>query len=146
MTRYDQEIDDLLTEYRERRAKAGELRRTIEEIAVSVTAPRAAVKVTVNAQGQVAAIEFPTGGYKRMPPAELAATLMDTIGEATQKALAAVRELMTPELPAGLNFMELLQGKADLATVLPEEPSMPDAVREYVEYGRGPHSAGGPNG
>jgi hypothetical protein len=146
MTIYDRQIEELTAEYRRRRAQAGELRRKIGEISGCATAPREVVKVTVGAQGEVRAVEFPTGAYKRMAPAELAGTLMATIGEARDKALAAVGELMTPELPRGLNIVDLLQGKADLPGALPAEPAIPDAVREYVDHGRGQRDDGGRDG
>jgi len=146
MSIYDRQIEELTAEYHRRRAKAGELRRKISEISACVTAPREVVKVTVGAQGEVRAVEFPTGAYKRMAPAELAGTLMATIGEARDKALAALSDLMTPELPPGLNLVDLLQGKADLPGALPDEPAIPDAVREYVDHGRGQRDDGGRHG
>ena len=135
MSIYQQRAKELVAEYEERRARAGELRRKIGEITGTATASRGTVKVTVGVQGEVTALEFPTGAYKRMAPKELAETLLATINEAREKAVESVRELMTPELPAGLNFIELLQGKADRVGPAPTEADIPDAVRDYL--GRG---------
>lgn len=133
---YNNEIEELLKEYRKRRADAGELQRRILAVSGTAVAVRQTVKVTVNAQGEITALEFPTGAYKRMAPAELTEAILATVREAKAKAVEALKELMDPELPNGLNFTELMQGKADLTAALPMDPSMPDAVREYVDSGR----------
>jgi DNA-binding protein YbaB len=142
MTDYDQMIDELTAEYRKRRAKTGELQRKLKEITATATAPRSVVKVSVGAQGDVRDIEFPTGAYKRMAPAELTAALLATIADAKQKALEMVRELMEPELPKGSKFIDIFTGKAEMPDALPDEPVMPDLVKEYLAHGR----AGGTNG
>lgn len=146
MSLFDRQIEELNEQYRAAVAKAAELRRKIGEISATATAPREVVKVTVGAQGEVRAVEFPTSAYKRMAPAELAATLMSTIGEAREKALAAYSDLMQPEMPSGLNVVDLLQGKADWSALRPAGQAMPDAVREYVEHGRGLHEDGARHG
>lgn len=128
-------VEELLAGYREKVAKQAELRRRLAEISGTATASRNVVKVTVNGQGQVRSIEFPVSTYKRTPPADLSKTIMETIEQARHQAMEAVRELMTPELPAGLNFMEMLQGKADAPGILPpKEPPIPEQVREYIGY------------
>lgn len=145
MTLYQQKADELLAQYHESLAKVADLRSKLNEVSVSVAAPRNVVQVTVNGQGQVSALEFPTGAYKRTPPAELAATLLETIQEAARQATEVVRELISPEVTPGLNFMEMLRGKADAPAVFPE-PQLPDEVREYIGYKPGEFSPGAPNG
>jgi len=144
MSGYSDDIEELMTRYRERRARAGDLQRQIADITGTAVAKRQTVKVTVNAQGEITALEFPTGAYKRMTPHELAEAVTATAGEAKAKALENLKELMLPQLPNGLNYLDLIQGKADLATAMPEEPPMLDEVREYVRTGRPvPRSTGG---
>lgn len=132
MSYYDERVAELLEDLKQKQARASELRRKLDEISASATAPRNIVKVTVNAQGQLSGIEFPVAGYKRLPPVELAKTIMDTAREAADKAIDAVRELMTPEMPAGLNFIDMLQGKApqpDLAAIV---KTLPERVLEHI--------------
>jgi DNA-binding protein YbaB len=133
---YADDIEELMAQYRERRARAGALQREVSGITGTAVAPRQSVKVTANAQGEITALEFPTGGYKRMTPNELAEVITATAREAKARALDGLKAVLLPQLPAGLNFMDLIQGKADLATVFPDEPPMLDAVRQYVETGR----------
>jgi DNA-binding protein YbaB len=141
---YDDEIEQLMTEYHKRRAAAGDRQRQIREITATAVAPRQTVKATVNVNGELVALEFPTGAYKRMAPNELTEAILAAVREASGKALEAFRELMAPQLPNGLNFIDLIKGKADLAEALPAEPPMPDRVRDYIESGRvpAPSSAG----
>ncbi|WP_405746030.1 YbaB/EbfC family nucleoid-associated protein [Streptomyces sp. NBC_01525] len=135
-TPYDQRIEELLEQYRRQREEAADTRRRINEVTATVVSPRQAVKVTVSAQGDVNAIEFPTGAYRRMASKELADLLLSTIGQARAEALKQVGELTSTHLPPGVTMSDLLQGKLDPSALLPEEPSMPQSVRHYVERGR----------
>ncbi|MFJ5639730.1 MULTISPECIES: YbaB/EbfC family nucleoid-associated protein [unclassified Streptomyces] len=131
-SRYDQEIEELLAQYRRQRDEAVETRRRINETTSTATAPRQAVKVTVGAQGQVTALEFPTGAYRRMPPKELADLLLTTIQQARAEALKKVDEIVSEQLPAGLSLSSMLQGQVDVKSFLPEEPLRPEAAFDAV--------------
>jgi DNA-binding protein YbaB len=139
--RFETEVEELMRAFRERRAEAGNRQRQIVELRATATTPRQTVKVTVDVHGAITALEFPTSAYKRMTPKELADAITSTAAEAKTKALESLHTTVLPELPAGLNYADLIQGKADLATALPAEPSMPDQVRDYVATGRVPERA-----
>lgn len=93
----------------------------------------------MNVQGEITALEFPTGAYKRMTPVELAEVITATAASAKAKALDELQGMLMPKMPAGLNFLDLMQGKANLAEALPAEPPMLDQVRAYVTTGRVPN-------
>jgi DNA-binding protein YbaB len=135
-TPYDEGIEDMLALYQKQRAEAAETRRRINETTGTATAPRQSVKVAVNAQGEVTAIEFPTGAYRRMAPKELADLLMTTLAEARADAMAKVAELTDLRLPPGVRAADLLQGKVDPTAILSEDPTMPESVRDYIDNGR----------
>ncbi|MEU9123881.1 YbaB/EbfC family nucleoid-associated protein [Streptomyces sp. NPDC048506] len=135
---YDERIEELLEEYRRQRQEAGELQQRLREISATGTAPRQTVKVTVGAQGELTGVEFPTGAYRRMAPAELTEAILGAARSAREAALAQAGELMASHLPAEIPAVDFLQGTADLTAMLPEQPSMPEAVRAYVEQGRTP--------
>jgi DNA-binding protein YbaB len=139
MVIHQQQAEELFAVYRQRQAEAAELRRKLAASTATAVAPRGVVKVTVAANGDVTSIDFPTSAYKRMAPAELARVLVSTIGDARAKALTAAAEVLTPELPKGLNFAEMAQGKAYLSAAAPSEEDIPDAVRKYLN-GRAPRS------
>ncbi|MER7922932.1 YbaB/EbfC family nucleoid-associated protein [Streptomyces sp. NPDC096057] len=132
---YEQQIEDLLEQYRRQRDEAAETRRRINQTTSTVTAPRQTVKITVGAQGEVTAIEFPTGAYRRMAPKELADVLLTTLRQARAEALEGVSGVLADRLPPGVTVPDLLQGRVDPAAVLPEDPAMPDSVRDYVDHG-----------
>lgn len=129
---YEQMIEQLTEEYEKARARSGELRQQVRDLTASVTAPRETVKVTVGAQGEVRSIEFPTGAYKRMAPAELSTALMDALNEAKDKAQAMLSELLAPNMPAGMNFLDVIQGKAGMPALDGDGPGMPGFVRDYL--------------
>jgi hypothetical protein len=55
--------------------------------------------------------------------------------------------MMTPHMPGGLNFIDLIQGNADLTEAMPARPPMPEAVRDYIQGGRSAsHTLGGNHG
>jgi hypothetical protein len=139
---YDQEIEDLLALYRKQREEAVDKRRRINEVTGTATAPRQTVKATVNAQGEVVSIEFPTGAYHRMAPKELSEALLATLREARANALEAVAEVTGLGLPDGIKVADLLAGKADPTALIGEEPGMPDAVRQHLA-GDGPDTPPG---
>jgi YbaB/EbfC DNA-binding family len=144
---FDEELDRLLQEYRAARARAGELQRQMREISASAVAPRQTVKVTVGVQGELTGLEFPTGGYRRMAPNELAEAILGAAREAGAKARQALAELAVPRLPGGVEFADLVRGTADLSRMLPEEPPMLDLVRDYVDGDRAAmHPPGAVNG
>ncbi|MFD9390951.1 YbaB/EbfC family nucleoid-associated protein [Streptomyces sp. NPDC060000] len=140
-TPYDAEIEELLASYQSQLAQIGELQRRMREVSGTATAKAQAMKVTVGSQGEVTEVEFPTGAYRRMAPKELADLVMSTVQEARAKATAALAEVMTPHLPAGLDATELLRGTANVGELLPREPGMPDDVKAYVDEGRITHRA-----
>ncbi|MDH6630645.1 DNA-binding protein YbaB [Streptomyces sp. LBL] len=142
---YDQQIEDLLAQYREQRDQAVESRRQINEVSATATAPRQAVKVTVGAQGQVTALEFPTGAYKNMTPKDLSKAIMTAIEQARGQALEKVVEAMgpgIPGLPGGISMADILKGNFDPSALLPDDLGLPDVVREYVDRGSGVRGGG----
>lgn len=132
---YDQEIDDLLALYRKQRDAAAETRRRVNEATGTGFAPRQSVKATVTVQGEVTAIEFPTGAWRRMAPKELSEALLAALAQARAKALEAAAELTGLDLPPGVSAADLLQGRVDATALLPQEPGMPDQVRDYLDHG-----------
>ncbi|MEU9348165.1 YbaB/EbfC family nucleoid-associated protein [Streptomyces sp. NPDC048278] len=130
----DDRIEELLAEYRDAREQAVETRRRINEVQATATAPRQVVKVTVGAQGQLAALEFPTAAYRNLPPKELSKVITATFERARTQALSKASEVTLGRLLGGVSTADLLQGRVDPSSLLPEELELPDAVRAYVEH------------
>lgn len=136
-SQYDQQIEDLLEQYRRQREDAVETRKRINATTSTATAPRQTVKVTVGAQGDVTALEFPTGAYRRMAPKELADVLLATIQQARADALKSVDSIISAQLPAGMSLSAILQGHVDSSSFLPEEPVMPEGAPNPTNIFRG---------
>ncbi|MFE7122110.1 YbaB/EbfC family nucleoid-associated protein [Streptomyces sp. NPDC057654] len=141
-TPYDQQIEDLLAEYRDAREQAVDTRRQINEVQATVTAPRQVVKATVGAQGQVLALDFPTGAYRNMAPKDLSRVIRTTLDQARAKALSQVMEVAVERLPEGMTPVDMVRGNFDPRDVMPKDVQLPDAVKEYVEHGFGPQRGG----
>jgi DNA-binding protein YbaB len=136
---YEQRIEGLLEGYRKQQAQAADVRRQVGEISAVVIAPRQVVKVAVGSQGEVTALEFPTGAFRRMAPVELAEVILSTIEEARGKALAQLAQVTDVALGGmleGVNLADLIQGKVDPLTLFPDGPPMAPEVRNYIDRGR----------
>jgi DNA-binding protein YbaB len=106
-------LQDALAELERRRETMADTKRQREAIRATVTAPRQTVTVTVGGMGEVVEMKFPTGGYKRMTPAELATTIVKTISDAREQALSRYAEVIAPTLPPGLSAEDLVRGRID---------------------------------
>jgi DNA-binding protein YbaB len=132
---YDQQIEELLADYRKQRDQAFESRQQINAVTATATAPRQVVRVTVGAQGQITELDFPTGAYRNMAPKDLARVIQATVDKARAQALKKVTETVTGMMPGGIPLADLLEGKFDPRSFLPEDLPMPESVKDYVDQG-----------
>ncbi len=140
---FDEQVEELLAQYRQACEQAVDSRRQINEIEATVTAPRKVVKVTVGAQGQVKAVDFPTSAYRTMAPKELAKVILATLETARAQALSKVSEVALGGMLGGVSAADLLTARVDPGSFLPEELQLPEAVRAYVDHGLGVPEEGG---
>ncbi|WP_405098358.1 YbaB/EbfC family nucleoid-associated protein [Micromonospora sp. NBC_01412] len=118
---FGDEIEQLLELYQQQRSQALEAQRKVEEISVTVTAPKRALTVTVDANGNITGMAFPTEAYRKMAPAELAAMVTKTVGDAKVKALSQMSELMSVMMPEGVSMADMQGGKVPIDRVLPAD-------------------------
>ncbi|MET9886702.1 YbaB/EbfC family nucleoid-associated protein [Streptomyces sp. NPDC006430] len=85
-----------MAEFEERRAQIMDLQREFRSTSVTVTAKDRSVEVTVDAQGNVTGLRFLNAKYRSLPPAELAAVLMQTMAEARAQVRGQVLEAFRP--------------------------------------------------
>ncbi|BCJ67306.1 YbaB/EbfC family nucleoid-associated protein [Polymorphospora rubra] len=130
---FDDRIATLFAEYERQRDSVKELQERMSRVKASATSPRREVTVTVGQNGVLTDISFPTGAYRRMPPAELQATIMQTFAEAKEQVMEQAAELLAPLLPAGMNAAKMVRGEAGVDMYLPPEgPRMSQGVRELL--------------
>lgn len=121
-TGYAEQMEEALAQYQRRREELVAFQRDAAEIAVTVTAPRKVVSVTIGNGGTVKEIKFPTAAYKNLSGPELAKVLVTTIEDARSQALDKMADLLAPMLPPGLDPRQVVRGSADLHKVMPEDP------------------------
>ena len=134
---FNERIEHLFEEYKKQRNSLTELQRQMREISASETSARQEVTVTVGQGGVLTDIRFPTSAYKRLTPAELTATIMQTFAEAKEAALEQAATIIAPMLPDGLNAKDMVNGSAGVDAYLPPDgPRMATSVREILGLGR----------
>lgn len=121
-TGYAQQMEEALAQYQRRREELVAFQRDAADIAVTVTAPRKVVSVTIGNGGTIKEIKFPTTAFKNLSGPELAKVLVTTIEDARSQALDKVADLLAPMLPPGLDPRQVVRGSADLDTVMPADP------------------------
>jgi hypothetical protein len=114
---HEQTLTEVLAAYQRQREHLARTREQLTEITSTATAPRQVVTATVGRHGEVLALAFPTGAYKRLTPAELGAVIVATIQDARQQALSRAAELLAPLLPAGFSAQDLVSGTVDLTAL-----------------------------
>lgn len=120
--RFDGLMQEALQAYQDKRQGLVEMRTKLAAVTATAKAPRQAVVVTVNGQGQVTDLKFPTDAYKRMAPAELASTITKTINDARDQARRQSADLLSPVLPPGVSVDAIVKGDdIDLNAVLPAD-------------------------
>jgi hypothetical protein len=131
--RLDDHVAKLFAEYERERSSLGELQERMRALRASATSPRREVTVTVGQSGVLTDLRFPTGAYKRMPPAELRAVILRTFLEAKDSVQAKAAEILAPIVPEGIDPAKLARGDADVDMFLPEEgPRMTSEVRSML--------------
>lgn len=119
MTNNEQMLADAMNALRQRRSALTQLREDLKAVSATATAPRRVVSATVGPRGELTDLRFPTGVYRSLTPAELAAVITKTVADAHAQATARWAELLTPLLPGGLTADAVLSGTADLGDLAP---------------------------
>ena len=143
---YDHQIEEMLAQYRKQREGVGETVNRVKGITGTATAQRQTVKVTADGQGQVTAIEFPTGAYRRLPPKELADVLLTTIQQARANAMEQIDDIASEQLPPGVTFSGLIKGEVDPMQMLKVDPTIPSSIWDPFDNGHPKGSTGGGRG
>ncbi|MFV2009105.1 MULTISPECIES: YbaB/EbfC family nucleoid-associated protein [unclassified Micromonospora] len=130
---FDDHIEKLFAEYQHQRSSVLDLQERMSKIKATATSPRREVTVTVGQNGVLTDITFPTGAYRRMPPAELQATILQTFAEAKELVMEQAADLLAPLLPYGMNAAKMVRGEAGVDMYLPPEgPRMTGGVRQLL--------------
>ncbi|GAA0389172.1 hypothetical protein GCM10009541_35280 [Micromonospora gifhornensis] len=129
---FNARIEGLFEEYERQRTSLSELQEKMRGISTTATSQRREVVVTVGQNGVLTDIQFPTSGYRRMTPKELASVIMATYADAREQAMVQAAEVLKPFLPDGLDAGALVRGTAGAEAYFPTEPRMATSVREMM--------------
>ena len=133
---HGEHIEQLFKEYEEQRKNMTTMHERMKAVQASATSARREVTVTVGPNGAVLDVKFPTGGYRRMTPAELTSVIMQTYQEAKNDVLDQAADLLAPQLPAGLDARALMRGETTTDALMPQEMRMSTSLREALGLGR----------
>lgn len=123
-------LQEAIADIEAQRKKSREAHQSLKELRCTATAPRRVVAVTAAYGGEITEIKFPTSAYKKLPPAELASAVSDTIKEAQEMVLDAAAELITPALPAQFDARKMLRGEFEISDLIPEGESSHPIVQD----------------
>jgi DNA-binding protein YbaB len=103
------QADDLMAQFERMRSGMTELQQSLRAVKATVTSRDGLVTASVGPRGQLLKLELDPRIYRRPNSRELAATITETVQEATQKAMAEVERLCEPYIPdaqlqAHMNF------------------------------------------
>ncbi|OZM72124.1 hypothetical protein CFN78_16425 [Amycolatopsis antarctica] len=130
---YEMKIRELMADYHRQRASLAEMQHRMKETVGTAVAPRQAAKATVNANGELAELTFPTNAYKSMAPKELSTMLLKVIGDARVDAMRSVTGMIGAQLGDGSETIsDLLGPDADITKLITSDSLMAPEVREYL--------------
>jgi DNA-binding protein YbaB len=129
--------DYLVREYERTRRGLQALRERLSALRATAESKDGMVTVTVGPRGEVEAVELNPRAYRRLTPAELAASILDTIRQAGRSLSDQAAEAYGPYLPAGTSYPDLLTGEVDLSAFVPEQPVTDATFDQWWERWRG---------
>lgn len=127
-------IDELLAEYRQKRADLKKLQETMASAEATVTAADDMVTVRVGPQGRLLGLEFNPRVYRKLSPSELAETVLIAVREATAQVGDQVRTAMEPLTPQGASYESVAGQQFDLSKFLPEHPEDFETLKERYGF------------
>ncbi|MFG2887384.1 YbaB/EbfC family nucleoid-associated protein [Streptomyces sp. NPDC048297] len=104
---------------------AAQAQERILQVSVSATSRDGAVKVTVSGTGEVTGVSFLANRYRQMAAPQLAASLMEAMGQARAKASRDVAEVVKP-LTQTVNQLQ-----NDMNVAAPDTPSIPGSEADW---------------
>ncbi|WP_026414771.1 YbaB/EbfC family nucleoid-associated protein [Actinomadura oligospora] len=127
---YQAHIDQLLGQYREQRDRLKGLQERLEGIEASAEAADGMVRVTVDRQGRLTALELDPRVYRKLASSELSEAVLEASRDASSKVAEEISQAMQDLVPSGPSGEGATGGIPDLGKLLPEKFDM-DSIREH---------------
>jgi DNA-binding protein YbaB len=123
-------LEELMEEYSREVGRLQEMRREVAKVSATASRADGMVSVAVGPRGQVTAITFDPRVYRKLTPSELSKAIMELIAEATADAAEQMKKIMTPFMPEGLGYEEVLGEKGDFTAFLPQPSALSGESRD----------------
>ncbi|MCK2214694.1 YbaB/EbfC family nucleoid-associated protein [Actinomadura sp. ATCC 31491] len=123
-------IEALAKEYNRQAAQLRQAYTELSELAVTAESRDRMVSVTVGPRGQVQGIKLDPRVYRKLSPSQLARSIMEQIGAATEQVAGRTKELMAPFMPAGLPLEDVFGEGASVESFLPQPVKLPSEEDE----------------
>jgi DNA-binding protein YbaB len=112
------QLEAMFTMLADEQRKLAEFQERMTSASSVVESPDKMVVATFDGRGELVQLKFTTTKYRTMAPAELAATLMDTLKRGRTAAFSKIDEMAGRDVLPGINFGELAAGKLDVNEVV----------------------------
>lgn len=127
------QVEKALAEFQKQKAAISELESSLNGTFSTATSKKRELAVTVNNQGAVTEIKFPTSAYRTMSGAELGELLVTTIASAREEAVRKTVAAFEAVMPSRLPMVDLFTGRtAPDQARLPLEDLIDEVVRGSV--------------
>lgn len=123
------DLDSAIEMVEREQARLADFQRRIGEVGTVVESRNKMLAVTLGGNGELRDIRFNTTAYRAMAPAELSATILETLQKARSQNLRTVQELMDEAgVSDDLDARELTSGDANFSAVLGKTAAPPAEV------------------
>lgn len=124
MPDYQDQVDELLAEYRRSRERLVVAHQELAAIRETATSSDRTVTAVVGPQGVLSELTLSEEAYRRHAPAALAKLIVRTTAEAAERAARRAQDALAPVLPPDADPAAVLAGRADIADaeIMPPEP------------------------
>ncbi|GAA4174708.1 hypothetical protein GCM10022251_74520 [Phytohabitans flavus] len=130
------DLEKAFAELERQREALTEMQQELAGAETTVTSKNRAVAVTINSQGRITEIKFPSGAYRSMAAPELGALLVDTIQLARDEMMQATAARFEGLMPGGLNPLDMMRGNLDIDAMMRDALKTMNASRAEDATGR----------
>ena len=120
-------IEQAMAEFERNKAAIEDLQNGLAATHTTISPKNRSISVTVDGQGELTEVKFPSNAYRGMSPAQLGSLIVDTVTEAREEARRKSIGMFQSLLPAGLPVGDMLSGPVDFDDVMEQ---ITDLVRD----------------
>jgi DNA-binding protein YbaB len=132
-TSFEETMNELKAEYEKAMKNLEEMQDTITGATGKARSKTRMISAVVDGRGELTELKFHNQAWRRMPPGELSKVIMQTITEAREAAQRQMWSKSKELAPNGLDFSEMLTGRAKWTEEFSRAPALPRVVQEILD-------------